>query len=376
MRRIFCFIVMVVFVTGCVKHIVNQTINIHQGLYLPKFDVGRYEPLKGKMISFNSIEIEAKNVANFYIYSQDKKTGYGFYGMVSSKVASRIISQMSGSFLATAVALDAMSEEQRQPVATFFWYALEKSLRHAGLFVSETGPLKNIPEMVLTFTSLTNSEAVFRLKMTKDQVFLFEKELTVFHQMSPTTDTDELVRRSYLFIDKIAEKILSDSDFIKAFDSDTVPKILEAQAQLQKAREQQRLQANPGQALAYQTPVEPVTPGIMVLPDGQKILDLNGAWNMENVYYGSGAFGSSGILVPAEVIIKQKERYFEIILKQDSFHANKGTMMMKGQILSEGIRIIDAARANWLKMKCQADENRNKMVCDDGTSQRLTYLRR
>lgn len=349
MRKLLCCFLIVVFLAGCGGHLADHTINVYHESYYPGLDASRHAALKGKMFSFYSIEIEAENVTNFTFYSPNHKIGYALYYT---------------------------RDKLRQPVASYFWYTLAKSFRHAGLFVMEQGPMNSVPILVLTFTSITDSEAVFRIKMTKDNVFLFEKKIIVTQILPVTEDYAELERRSYQFLDLMADHILSDEDFIKAFDPETVPKILEAQAQLRQIQEKQRRQMSSVRTPAYQAPPIPVTPGIMKLPDGEEILDLSGTWDLEFVNYGTGSHGFAGLLLPAEVMIKQNERIFEIIMKRDSSYANRGTLMMRGKILQGDFRITDAVRTNWMKMKCQVDESRNKIICDDGSSQRLTYTRR
>ena len=56
----------------------------------------------------------------------------------------------------------------RQPVASYFWYTLEKSLQHVGMNVTPDGPIVNVAEMVITITALTDSEALFHMRLTKN----------------------------------------------------------------------------------------------------------------------------------------------------------------------------------------------------------------
>ncbi len=190
MKRYICLAALFIFISGCGGHLSDYLINVSRSQYHPQIDSAKYSILKGKTVSFYSVNINAKDVSNFNYYSDDYKIGYKLF-YERGKL--------------------------RQPVASYFWYTLEKSMQHAGLEVTPDGPMANVPEMVMTITKLTDSEAVFCIRLTKNNVLLFEKVLTVTQKLPPTSDSEELEKRSYLFLDTITEKILSDEDFQKAF---------------------------------------------------------------------------------------------------------------------------------------------------------------
>lgn len=175
---------------GCEGHFSNYVINVSRSNYQPKIDSTKYQEFKGKAVSFSSIKIKAKNITDLTYYSSDHKVAYILYYEKSTP---------------------------RQPVASYFWYTLEKSFQHVGMFVTEFRSIPNVPEMILTFTSLTDSEAVFSIRLEKNERLLFEKTLEVTQQMPHTEDKAELEARAYRFLDLITEKILSDPDFKNAF---------------------------------------------------------------------------------------------------------------------------------------------------------------
>ena len=190
MKRNLCLLLFFFLISGCGGHTADYLINVSRSQYQPQTDPAKYLVLKGKTVSFYSVNVTAGDVSNFNYYSVDYKIGYNLF-YESGKL--------------------------RQPVASYFWYTLEKSLQHIGMDVTPDGPMTNVPVMVMTITTLTDSEAVFRIRLTKNDALLFEKTLTVTQRLSPTSDFKELEQRSYLLLDAITEKIISDEDFQKAF---------------------------------------------------------------------------------------------------------------------------------------------------------------
>lgn len=175
---------------GCEGYLTKHVISVSRSNYQPKIDSTKYQEFKGKAVSFSSIKVVDQNVTDLTYYSNDHKVAYILY---YEKL------------------------KPRQPVASYFWYTLEKSLQHVGMFVIDDQFIPNVPGMNLIFTTLTDSEAVFCIKLEKNERLLFEKILKVTKQMPPTNDKAELETRAYRFLDLIAETILSDSDFKKAF---------------------------------------------------------------------------------------------------------------------------------------------------------------
>jgi hypothetical protein len=105
-------------------------------------------------------------------------------------------------------------------VVSFFWYALQKVFINIGIDVKEGGLIKNTSQLNLKIISLTDQDAKFKVSLLRNGFLLMQKEIIVSKKFPPTKDASELKKRSYEFIDHIAETILSDPDFKREFFSD------------------------------------------------------------------------------------------------------------------------------------------------------------
>lgn len=170
------------------------TVQVSRDHYKPQLEQSKYTEYKGQWLSFDSIDVsEDPNITNFYYLSSDKTIGYTLY-----------------------YTLDKMP----QPVASFFWYAFQKTFEDVGIVVKEETPLKNIPQLNLKILTLTDQEAKFRVRLLRNSVLLLEKEIIAEQKYPPTKDISELEKRQYTFIDSMANAILNDPDFKREFFSE------------------------------------------------------------------------------------------------------------------------------------------------------------
>lgn len=168
-------------------------VTIRRDLYNPNLAQYELSSYRGQTMIFYSISIDAKNVDNFHYYSPNKDVGYMLYYSTSS---------------------------MQQPVASFLWYALQKAFETAGITIKESGPLKNVPELLISLTSLTDQEAKIIVSLQRNGLLLVQKDLVVTMSYAPTKDVSGLEKTAYLFLDKIASSILMDTDIKREFFSD------------------------------------------------------------------------------------------------------------------------------------------------------------
>jgi hypothetical protein len=171
----------------------DTRVKIRRDLYNPNLTQNELSPYRGQTMLFYSIVIDAKNIDNFSYYSPNRDVGYMLYYSPSS---------------------------MQQPLASFLWYALQKGFDSAGITVKESGPIKNVPELLISLTSLTDQEAQMRVSLMRNGVLLAQKDLVITMSYAPTKDVSELEKTAYLFMDKIAFSILTDADIKRAFFSD------------------------------------------------------------------------------------------------------------------------------------------------------------
>lgn len=173
------------------KGVVNVPVSRDQ--YQPLLEPSKFAEYRGQIIIFDSIDIDARDVDNFYYLNEDKSVGYTLF-----------------------YTFDGI----QQPVVSFFWYALQKTFTNIGIDVKESGIIKNAARLNLKITALTDQDAKFIVSLLRNGLLLMQKEIIVSKKFPPTKDISELKKRSYEFIDCIAETILSDSDFKREFFSD------------------------------------------------------------------------------------------------------------------------------------------------------------
>ena len=173
----------------------NGVINVRvsRDQYQPLLESSKFAEYRGQIIIFDSIDIDARDVTNFYYLNDDKTVGYTLFYT---------------------------SDGIQQPVVSFFWYALQKSFINVGIDIREGGLIKNAARLNLKITALTDQEAKFTVSLLRNGLLLMQKEIVVSKKFSPTKDDSELKKRAYEFIDLIAETILSDPDFKREFFSD------------------------------------------------------------------------------------------------------------------------------------------------------------
>jgi hypothetical protein len=178
---------------SCLAPPTGIIVKVNRENYQPRIKPSVYDEYKGRIMLFDSIDIEAPNVENLYYLSEDKTIGY--------------------TLLYTA-------ERMPQPVVSFFWYALQKAFTDIGINVKEDLLIKNAPQIHLNILYLTDQNAKFKLSLLRNKHLLMQKEISVSNKFPPTKNISELEKRSYEFIDLIAEAILSDPDFKREFFSE------------------------------------------------------------------------------------------------------------------------------------------------------------
>ena len=192
-RKMYIFVILTLILLSCQTPAGTLNVLISKDLYQPSLDPSRYADYKGQIIIFDSIDIEAPDVTNFYYLNEDKTVGYTLsyapYGM-------------------------------QQPVVSFFWYALQKAFVNIGIDIREAGPIKNAAQLHLKIMYLTDQEAKFAVSLSRNGLLLLQKIIISSKKFPPTKDVPDLQKRSYEFIDHIAETILSDPDFKREFFSE------------------------------------------------------------------------------------------------------------------------------------------------------------
>jgi hypothetical protein len=171
----------------------NIEVRVSRDQYNPLLDQSKYAEYRGQTIIFDSIDIEARDVTNFHYLNEGKTVGYSLYYT---------------------------SNGTQQPVVSFFWYALQKVFTDVGIVIKEAGLIKNAAQLNLKIMSLTDQEAKFIVSLSRNGILLMQKEIIASKKFPPTKEVSELQKRSYEFIDHIAETILSDPDFKKGFFSE------------------------------------------------------------------------------------------------------------------------------------------------------------
>jgi len=193
-KRVFILMLLVLTAFACGP--MNSAINVRLSLdtYQPLVDPAKYADYKGQTVVFQSIDILAGDIANLYFTSGDGEVGYLLFHA---------------------------PDKMQTPVASFFWYALDKSFKQAGLDVREVVPVLNAPDLLIGITSLTDQNIRFRVSLSRNGKLLLQKNMACSKVLPPTkTDVPELRRRMFAMIDLMAETVLSDPDFRREFFSE------------------------------------------------------------------------------------------------------------------------------------------------------------
>lgn len=169
-------------------------VEISRKRYSPRIDQSKHSEYAGQTMIFDSVEVsEDPNITNFYYLSPDKTIGYTLFYSERS---------------------------MQQPVASFFWYTMEKTFQSLGMTITAETILKNVPQLHLKILTLTDQDAKFHVSLSRNGLLLMQKEISVSQELPPTKDSQELERRQYTYLDLMVDTILSDPDFKRAFFSE------------------------------------------------------------------------------------------------------------------------------------------------------------
>lgn len=169
-------------------------VEVSRARYTPQIDHSKHAEYSGQTMLFDSVEVsEDPNITNFDYLNVEKTIGYTLAYSPSS---------------------------MQQPVASFFWYAMQKTFQSLGMNITGSGLLKNFPQLNLKILSLTDQEAKFRIRLLRNGLLLMQKEFVVSQKLPPTKDKTELEKRQYTYLDLMVDTILSDPDFKREFFSD------------------------------------------------------------------------------------------------------------------------------------------------------------
>lgn len=168
-------------------------VQVSRDRYMPSMILPDLSVYRGQTMIFDSIVVESKDIHNFYYFSPDREIGYVLFYT---------------------------PQHMQQPIASFYWYALQKAFLNAGIKVKEGGPLKNVPQLHIAINSLTDQDAELTVSLSRNGVLLVQKNIKVSMPMPPTKDVKELEKRSYLFLDKIVVTSLTDPDIKQEFFSE------------------------------------------------------------------------------------------------------------------------------------------------------------
>lgn len=195
MKKNLSFILITFLLLSCMFPPPQGVINVpvSRDKYMPLLQPSSFAEYKGQTIIFDSVEIEAPGVDNFYYLNEDKTVGYTLFYT---------------------------SNGIQQPVVSFFWYALQKSFESVGIVVKDSGLIKNAARLNLKITALTDQRAAFKVSLLRNGYLIVQKDITVAKKFTPTKEVPELTKNAFDFIDLIAGSILSDPDFKREFFSE------------------------------------------------------------------------------------------------------------------------------------------------------------
>jgi hypothetical protein len=182
MKKLIVIIAGVFLLLGC-GPVVTKTVQLNRDRYVCKIDAARYADIEGKRVLLHSIIDESKNTTNLTYYNPERTTDYEL--------------------------LYSSSHTWRQPVVSYFWYALKKGFQCAGIRIEEAGPVYDA-EFWMTINSLTDEEMKFRLVMTKRGAALHQKDYVVTVPRTQSRELSVLEQRGYSMLDSIVDIILSD----------------------------------------------------------------------------------------------------------------------------------------------------------------------
>lgn len=195
MKKKLSFILITFLLLSCVYPPPEGVLNVpvSRDKYTPLLKSSSFPEYNGQTIIFDSIEIEAPDVNNFFYLNEEKTIGYTLFYT---------------------------SNGIQQPVVSFFWYALQKSFESIGIIVKDSGLIKNAARLNLKIMALTDQKAVLKVTLLRNGYLIMQKDITVFKKFTPTKDVPELTKYTFEFIDLMAGTILSDPDFKREFFSD------------------------------------------------------------------------------------------------------------------------------------------------------------
>jgi len=198
--RLFCIPALLTFIISCASG-ASTNVTVWRNKYNPNVVPSISELYKGHKVFLASVVDETKDTTNFYYYSPDRSVAYGFYYDEKS---------------------------WQQPLASFFWYAYQKTLQSVGIIVEENNPSKDSPELLITFKSFQSDRLVYQVFLvSKTKGTNFYKEYTVTMPSLTANDTAALEKAAYEMIDKTIYAFLSDPEFQKVFlqKENTIPEI-------------------------------------------------------------------------------------------------------------------------------------------------------
>ena len=175
---------------------VVKVVELNRDRYECKIDPSQFKQYHGKNFLLASIEDESDNTENLYYYNPQKTIGYRLYYSSSSV---------------------------RQPVVSYYWYALQKGFECAGLKVEEY--IHDDQEVALTFNSLTDEEILFDLALMKNGRQSYATSYTIKMPAVDANNADVLEQRAYGMLDMIVTTILKDPHFETAFLKRYIPPV-------------------------------------------------------------------------------------------------------------------------------------------------------
>jgi hypothetical protein len=113
----------------------------------------------------------------------------------------------------------------------------------------------------------------------------------------------------------------------------------------------------------------------ITLPNGDKILDMNGEWDALVENYGVHA--GSGSYPQIEKITQTGSSFVAIRMIADPYHPVIGSQSLEGELDKSGIKKVTIFKTiGPEEAKGQISEDGNKIIIDDGESCKLTLTRK
>jgi len=191
---------------------IGHWIELNREKYVCKMDTAKFIDFRGKRILLSTIVDKSKNTSNLSYYNPERTIGYTLYYS---------------------------SHSMRQPVVSYYWYALKKAFECTGIVIEEYGPAYDA-ELAVKFDSLTDEEITFRAELIKNNKISYTKSHTVRMPKIEAAKVDlyenpvlkalgrdetnplnpdlinALEQRGYDMLDAMVTSILSDPDFKNA----------------------------------------------------------------------------------------------------------------------------------------------------------------